>query len=171
MQLKIRYPDLERAARIVESMGGEYVDTADQVDTYFNSIAGRLKLRESFSHQSRQPHMQLIWYVRPESAGVRLCESLLTDLPDAIAMKESLSRAMGVRAEVRKTRDQYLWENVRIHFDRVEQAGRFIELEARIDADNDEALVSSRLATLCHQLQIPAASYVWQSYCDLTQAA
>lgn len=171
MELKVRYPDLERAARIVESLGGDYVDRLVQVDTYFRCAAGRLKLREISFQNSRETQAQLIWYDRPDAAEIRGSDYLVTPVPEPLSCKEALRRSMGVLVEVRKTRELYVWENVRIHLDHVDGAGRFIEFEAILHSEDTDADGRQRLQTLCHHLQIPPADYVSQSYADLVVSA
>ncbi len=167
MELKVRYADLERAARIVESMGGDYVDTLLQLDTYFRSAHGRLKLREISYHNSRETESQLIWYQRSDQAEIRASDYLVTPIPEPASVKEALQRSLGVQIEVRKDRELYLWENVRVQLDRVEHAGRFIEFEAVLHPGEAESVGRQRLETLCDHLQIPPADFVSQSYADL----
>ena len=45
-------------------------------------------------------------------------------------MRAMLSQIMGAWIEVEKTRQVWLWENVRIHLDHVKGLGQFVELEA-----------------------------------------
>jgi adenylate cyclase, class 2 len=170
MELKVRYPDLERAARIIESLGGEYVDTLLQIDTYFRCDSGRLKLREVTFHNSRESESQLIWYQRPDSAEIRGSDYLVTPVPEPASFKEALRRSVGVVVEVRKNRALYLWENTRIHLDHVETAGRFIEFEAILHPGESDADGRQRLEHLCHHLQIRPADFVPQSYAELVPA-
>lgn len=170
MELKARYPDLERAARIVESLGGEYSDTLTQVDTYFHSVEGRLKMRRITSHQSRETETQLIWYRRPNEGGIRGSDYLISPVPEGTSCREALDRGVGIVAEVSKTRDLYFWESVRIHLDRVDGVGRFIEFEAGVHVEEGDEVSRKRLETLCHHLQISSGDYVPQSYVELLKA-
>jgi predicted adenylyl cyclase CyaB len=56
---------------------------------------------------------------------------------DADTLCAALTAALGVRVTVEKRRRLFLWRGVRIHVDRVEQLGTFIELEAVASLDSD----------------------------------
>mgnify|MGYP003565665199 CR=1 FL=1 len=49
------------------------------------------------------------------------------------SLKALLSEILGVHRVVRKVREIWLCENVRIHLDQVEELGSFVELEAVYD--------------------------------------
>ena len=165
LELKVRYPDLERAARIVESLGAEYGGTLQQLDTYFHSREGRLKLRENAKSED---DAQLIWYEREDDPDICGSTYLLTGVADPTALRESLRRSVGILTEVRKARDLYVWENVRIHLDDVEGLGRFIEFEAILDDITGQA-GRHKLQSLCHHLQIEPTSYIGESYATLVK--
>jgi predicted adenylyl cyclase CyaB len=170
MELKVRYPDLERAARIVESLGGEYVDTLLQIDTYFRCDSGRLKLREITFHNSRETQAQLIWYQRPDQPEIRGSDYLVSPVPEPGSLKEALRRSVGMIVEVRKSRELYLWEHIRVHLDHVDGAGRFIEVEAVLHPGETDSDGRRRLEPLCHHLQVRPADFVPQSYAELVAA-
>jgi adenylate cyclase class 2 len=162
VELKVKYPDLERAARIVDSLGAEFQGILEQTDIYFRCSHGRLKLRETEGSPA-----QLIWYDRSDEASARLSRYIVTHVPDVVVLKEMLSRSNGVLTEVRKSRELYIWENVRIHLDRVDAAGRFIEFEVVLDAGQTEEQGVRKLETLCHHLRIEPEARLAQSYADL----
>ena len=86
-----------------------------QVDTYFLTLHGRFKLRETEGREA-----ELIWYDRPDLAEARDSVYHVLRVPQAAEMKDALARALGVRRVVRKRRRLWMWENVRIHLDAVE---------------------------------------------------
>ncbi|MCB0542761.1 MAG: CYTH domain-containing protein, partial [Saprospiraceae bacterium] len=49
---------------------------------------------------------------------------------DAPALKNLLLRALGEKVTVRKRREIYFMDNVKIHLDELEGLGRFVEIEA-----------------------------------------
>jgi len=166
MELKARYPDLERAARIVESLGAEFGGTLRHHDTYFHSRNGRLKLRQTDSHEEGQ----LIWYEREDTPGIAPCTYLVTVIREPQMLKEALHRSVGILAEVRKAREPYVWENVRIHLDDVEGVGRFIGLQVVLFEGINDAEGRRKLENLCHHLQIEPSAYVAESYATLINA-
>src|SRR5204862_259632 len=133
-----------------------------QIDTYFHVPHGRLKLREIEGKGA-----ELIWYDRPNAVAFRGSDYYLIPTADPQAMRQALGAALGVRGEVRKKRTLLIWHNVRIHLDHVENLGSFIEFEAVISDDADEAVSHDRLATLSVALGIVPADRVAVSYSDL----
>jgi predicted adenylyl cyclase CyaB len=166
LELKSRYPDLARAARVAEELGASHVWTKRQTDTYFNAPRGRLKLRESEGRVA-----ELIAYERPDTPDQRESVYHLVPIPDAHALKSALAASLGVRVVVDKRRTLYMWHNVRIHLDEVDNLGSFIEFEALLARPEDEADSPGRLAHLTDVLGIRGEDRVAQSYSDLILAA
>jgi predicted adenylyl cyclase CyaB len=95
-----------------------------QDDTFFACDRGRVKLR-AFSPTDGQ----LIFYRRADQAGPK--ESFFVIAPTASpdTLREALSLAYGQAGRVRKQRTLYLVGRTRVHLDRVEDLGHFLELE------------------------------------------
>ena len=81
---------------------------------------GRLKLREIVGHSA-----QLIWYERPDSKEPKTSRYHLAEVGDADVVKAALGAGLGVRCVIKKRREIYLYCNVRIHLDRVDDLGEF----------------------------------------------
>ncbi len=160
--MKARCRDLAAAEAAAKSLGATAAGVLVQIDTYFHARQGRLKLRET----SGKP-AELIWYARADSTEFRGSDYHLIPIADADIAKTALSGALGVRGEVRKHRTLLLWENVRIHLDRVEKLGDFIEFEAVISQAADEAISQQHLLTLAKALSINVEDRVAVSYSDL----
>jgi adenylate cyclase, class 2 len=133
-----------------------------QIDTYFASHHGRLKLREIVGVRA-----ELIWYRRSDEARSRQSDYYVVPAPDPQKLKEALTAALGIRRQVRKRRRVLLWHNVRIHLDDVEGLGTFVEFEAVISASDDEATGHARLAELCRIMAISQGDCLASSYVDL----
>jgi predicted adenylyl cyclase CyaB len=161
-ELKARNPDLAAAHSAVSRLGARPAGVEFQTDTYFPVAHGRLKLREI----EGKPAV-LIAYDRPDRSEARLSAYHLVPVVDAPVLKAALAAALGVRGQVQKRRDIYLWHNVRIHLDEVAGLGTFIEVEAVLSSDEDEIQAPSRLAQLCHELAILPANRVASSYAEL----
>ena len=80
-----------------------------------------------------------------------------------------LTKVLGTWAVVEKTRQVWLWENVRIHVDEVQDLGQFIELEAVSEEQNIEES-TRRVKTLMRALEIDDDQLVEVSYGDLIAA-
>ena len=129
IEIKARCADLDAARRVAETLATDHLGVDHQVDTYFVTREGRLKLRESSLSGG-----QLIPYLRPDQPGPKRSDYQVVPLPDPPEMKRLLSILLGVHQIVEKQREIFLVGNVRIHLDRVTNLGTFLELEAVFDA-------------------------------------
>ena len=104
-----------------------------QDDTFFRCEAGRLKLRVLTSDSA-----ELIFYRRANQRGPQ--ESFYLRSPSAApdSLRECLSLAYGQVGRVRKQRTLFLVDRTRLHLDRVEGLGHFLELEIPL-AENEPA--------------------------------
>jgi predicted adenylyl cyclase CyaB len=95
-----------------------------QDDTFFHCPNGRLKLR-AFSEASGE----LIFYQRSAGTAPRECFYVISKTVSPNSLREALSLAYGQSGRVRKHRTLFLVGKTRIHLDRVEELGDFLELE------------------------------------------
>src|SRR5579872_4959785 len=95
-----------------------------QDDTFFVCQAGRLKLRV-FSGQEGE----LIFYRRSDEKGPKESFYLRSPTTDSDTLREALTLAYGQSGRVRKRRTLLLAGRSRIHLDRVEGLGDFLEIE------------------------------------------
>jgi adenylate cyclase class IV len=162
IELKARCADLAAALSAVQTLSPNDTGIQHQIDTYFHVPNGRLKLREIVGVRA-----ELIWYERSNEARSRKSEYRLTPITHPVELKASLAAALGVRGEVVKYRQVLLWHNVRIHLDRVESLGTFVEYEAVMTPGEDEPTAHARLKQLCELMKIAPADYLEASYADL----
>jgi predicted adenylyl cyclase CyaB len=165
LERKCRHDHLPAVRAVLAEMAGAVrVGTLAQVDVYFHARHGRLKLRLIDGGQA-----ELIGYERPDDSGIRASSYHRTAVADPAGARAVLAGALGVRGEVWKVRELWLWHNVRIHLDDVRDLGTFIELEAVLDEANDEALSLVRLDELGRRLGLDPARDVGGSYADLLE--
>ena len=162
IELKARCRDLARAAAVAQQIGATRTGELRQCDVYFHVPQGRLKLRETDGRPA-----ELIAYARPDSPDFRDSNYHLVAIPDPAAAKVALASVLGVRGEVRKVRQLWMYHNVRIHLDDVAGLGTFLEFEAVISADADEAVSRQRLETLAAALGVRGEDRIAVSYSDL----
>lgn len=162
LELKVRCTDLATLRAKVRQLCGGVGELELQTDTYFHVTNGRLKLREI---QDRLP--LLIWYRRPDQADVRASDYQLVPVTEPAQLKAVLTGALGLRGVVKKRREIYLWHNVRIHLDEVENLGMFLEFEAVLSPADGEEVSRERLQELTERLQLGPAAAVAESYADL----
>ena len=133
-----------------------------QIDTYFNVGQGRLKLREGNIENA------LINYDRENILGSKESDIILYQHQPDIALKNILVKQLGIKAIVSKKRKIYFINNIKFHFDIVEDLGTFIEVEV-IDAEGSFSI--EELATQCNKyfdfFELTKQDLIDKSYSDL----
>jgi adenylate cyclase class 2 len=162
IELKARCPDPPFVRRALELLDARHARTMTQLDTYFPVPQGRLKLREIDSATA-----ELIWYDRPDTTEFKSSIYLVVPVPDPALLKATLTAANGLRGEVRKTRELWLFHNVRIHLDTVDHLGDFIEFEAVMRDEISDEPSQARLTQLRQTLLVVEADLLQNSYSDL----
>lgn len=131
-----------------------------QRDTYFHVPVGGLKLREE-----RPGEPQLIQFARADQPQARESRYRIAMVNDAGAIAV-LSACLGVRGTVTKRRRLFLWRDVRIHLDDVEQLGTFVELEAVAAPGSDLAHEHRLIDELRRLIGIADERLVARGYAD-----
>ena len=162
VEIKATCNDLERIRRILLERNAKFIGLDHQVDTYFRSSSGRLKLREGNIENN------LIWYQRPDQAGPKTSHCVLYKTQKDSALKAILHDAMGVMVVVDKEREIYFLDNIKIHLDKVKGLGTFLEIEAQSEeGDKSEELLNRQCVQLIDELGIRNEDLVNESYSDL----
>jgi len=162
VELKAIDPDHERSLAVCETLGAEMHGVLIQRDTYFHAPHGRLKLREE---EGAIPH--LIAYERSDQVGQRESRYRIVHVEQVDELKVALSSALGIKVVVAKKRCLFLWEEVRIHLDKVEGLGNFIEFEAVASDRSDLLREKAHVATMRQAFAIDDSHVIGDSYCDL----
>merc|ERR1711956_130221 len=150
-----------KAAELSKSDGVEI----KQSDTFFTTNQGRLKLRHLIGTDA-----QLVYYDRSDKEGPKLSDYhiVTTDQPEELS--KVLSKALGVRGEVKKTRWLYMVGQTRVHCDTVEGLGDFAELEVVLE-DNQSVEDGQLIADdLMEKLGIEKTKLIKCAYMDLLDA-
>jgi predicted adenylyl cyclase CyaB len=147
-----------RAAAISDQGPVEIV----QDDTFFACDAGRLKLR-AFSSESGE----LIFYRRADVAGPKESFYLRSPTGDPDTLRETLSLAFGVVGRVRKHRTLFIAGRTRIHLDRVNDLGHFLELEVVLEEHESPRAGVEQAHTLMERLGVEPSQLVSGAYVDL----
>ncbi len=133
-----------------------------QDDTFFNCVTGRLKLR-AFSNDAGE----LIFYRRANQAGPKESFFIRSPTSSPETLRESLSLAYGQIGRIRKYRTLFLVGRTRVHLDRVEDLGHFLELEVMLE-DGESSEVGVREASdLMERLGIQPTQLIEGAYLDL----
>jgi adenylate cyclase len=166
VEIKARVADLtalETRARAIATSGRQDLQ---QDDTFFAAARGRLKLREFADGTG-----QLIHYERPDATGPKTSDYVLAPVPEPATLRQALARAHGIIGRVRKQRRVYLVGRTRVHLDRVDGLGDFLELEVVLadgERHEDGMAEAQRILGL---LGVQSHDLVEGAYLDLCRTA
>jgi predicted adenylyl cyclase CyaB len=160
LEIKARCADLDAARERAAALATRCLGVDRQTDTYFVTERGRLKLRESSLSGG-----QLVPYLRPNQHGPKRARYAVIPVEEPESVKALLTEILGIHRVVRKVREVWLHENVRIHLDEVEGLGSFIELEAVYDGAPESLPAEQRkVRFLMDRLEIREEDLVDVSY-------
>ncbi|KFN17255.1 class IV adenylate cyclase [Aeromonas bestiarum] len=133
-----------------------------QDDTFFRCESGRLKLRTLSPSAG-----QLIFYRRADRQGPKESFYHVTPTSEPDSLRETLNLACGQIGRVRKTRTLFLVGRTRVHLDRVEGLGHFLELEVVLEDDELlEAGIQEANDIMAH-LGVEPSQLIEGAYMDL----
>jgi adenylate cyclase class 2 len=162
VEIKARCADLAAMRRAVRNAGAVWERDLEQVDTYFSVRQGRLKLRREDGGEQT-----LIFYLRPDDDAPKLSRYELVRIARDQPIAAMLEQALGVKTVVRKRRQLWRRDNIRIHLDEVEGLGTFIEFEVEVVPGRDPAACRRQAGQLLEQLGLTNADLIAGSYSDL----
>ncbi len=165
IEIKARIGSIEALLPRARAVAGGEAELIDQDDTFFAVPQGRLKLR-----QFADGGAELIHYQRPDSGDAKASDYVVVPVPDAAALREALARACGVRGRVRKRRWLLRAGATRIHLDRVEGLGDFMELEVVLGPQQDDEEGTRIAEALMRELGLSEAPRLAGAYLDLLAA-
>lgn len=161
-EFKAKARDLNELEQKLIGLNPVFKGEDHQIDTYFNVPSGRLKLREGNIENA------LIYYERPDTANAKQSLIILYKHQPDISLKEILTRVNGIKVVVDKRRKIYFKGNVKFHFDKVNELGDFVEVEA---IDETGQISPGELQKQCDLyfsfFGLEATDYISKSYSDL----
>jgi adenylate cyclase class 2 len=164
-EFKASSSENQKLEKLLLSCNPVFIGTDHQIDTYFNASSGRLKLRQGNIENA------LIHYERSNTPGAKQSDVLLYQHKPSALLKEILTKSLGIKTIVDKTRRIYFIDNVKFHFDEVQTLGTFIEVEA-IDKDGSIGIETLReqCNVYAHLFGITAGQFIAESYSDMLLA-
>lgn len=166
IEIKARVADLAAMEVRAAALADQGPFDIAQDDTFFACPTGRLKLRELAPDRG-----ELIHYERPDQGGPKLSDFVVAPTADPAAMRDALTRALGASGRVVKKRRLYLAGKTRIHLDRVDGLGDFIELEVVLEPTQSVAEGEAEAQRIMTALGIGLADLVSGAYVDLLRVA
>jgi predicted adenylyl cyclase CyaB len=165
VEIKARIENVAILTRRVAELASEGPLEIAQDDTFFNCAAGRLKLR-AFSNDAGE----LIFYRRVNQTGPKESFYLRSPTSSPGSLRESLSLAYGQIGRIRKYRTLFLVGRTRVHLDRVEGLGHFLELEVMLVDDEPAEQGVREAGELMERLGIQPGQLIEGAYLDLLLA-
>lgn len=160
IEFKCELRDLVAARAQCRILGADRIGRMTQLDTYYRLPAGRLKKREVdgepiewiFYHRSDRltPKMSHFKIYSEEQARLRW---------GLVSLRQWLC--------IRKRREVYLKENVRIHLDEVDRLGTFIEFEALVSPKFNVRICHEQIGRLRAEFAPVLGEVISGSYADL----
>ncbi len=166
IEIKARIGSVEALLPRARAVAGAPATLIEQDDSFFAVPHGRLKLRQ-FADGSAE----LIHYHRDDTPEAKASDYVRVPVPDPAALREALARGCGLRGRVRKRRWLLLAGQTRIHLDRVEGLGDFMELEVVLREGQPEAEGVRIAEALMRELGLEGAERLAGAYLDLAAAS
>ena len=162
IEVKARISSVDSLEPIVAAVATQGPTEIAQDDTFFCCSSGRLKLRVFSPTEG-----ELIYYRRANEPGPK--ESFYLRVPTASPgiLRDTLSLAYGQAGRVVKRRNLYLVGRTRVHLDRVEGLGHFLELEVVLEEGESCGTGVHEAHALMARLGIEPAHLIETAYVDL----
>jgi|SRR5581483_5078213 len=162
IEIKARVASVAVLAQAAQAIADQGPTEITQDDTFFACPSGRLKLR-AFS----RTRGELIYYRRNDERGPKESFYVRSATAEPDTLREVLALAYGEVGRVRKHRTLYLVGRTRIHLDRVEGLGDFLELEVVLREDEPAEAGVREAEELMTRLGVAATQLIDRAYVDL----
>jgi predicted adenylyl cyclase CyaB len=165
IEIKARIDSIDAVLPRALAVADHPAQIIDQDDTFFAAAHGRLKLRVL-----GDGHSELIHYHRPDVGEAKASDYVRVPVADPQGLRQALQRAwgpVGPTGRVRKRRWLLMAGRTRIHLDRVEGLGDFMELEVVMQEGEDDLVGMQQAQDLMKALGLEAAPRIRGAYRDL----
>ncbi len=161
IEFKAKIENPENIRKLLLKLGAKHIKTTHQIDTYFDNINGRLKLREM------EDKSTLVFYKRQNRTQIKKSHVKIVDVNDTINLKKVLSDTLGVKVTVDKLREIYMWNDIQVHIDNVKELGYFLEFEYTVKTPDEIPNMRRKIQNMMKQLGINHSNLIAYSYSDL----
>lgn len=162
VEIKAQISSVDGLAPLAAALADEGPTRIHQDDTFFNCPNGRLKLRILAADRG-----QLVFYQRPDAPGPKESFYIVSETAEPYTLLEALTLAYGATDHVVKDRTLFMVGQTRVHLDRVEGLGDYLELEVVL-SENDLFEDGVSIANdILAKLQIAPDQLVTGAYADL----
>src|SRR5262245_55226928 len=160
VEYKAELRDIELARSICRAVKAKHVGLFEQTDTYYRIPDARLKKRQT----AGQP-TEYIYYNRADSTTPKVSRYVVyTEIEAA----ERFGRSeLPIWVVVKKRRDLFMLDYIRIHLDQVQGLGNFLEFEAMVSPRRNVAKCSAALTKLREEFSGVLGEPISGSYSDM----
>jgi len=160
LEFKAELRDPVLARSICRTLHAAWIAEVQQVDTYYRVPSGRLKKREQFGEP-----VEFIYYERPNRSKPKI--SSFEIYTQEQAAERFGAAPLPVWTIVRKSREIFILNHTRIHLDKVEGLGTFLELESIVSKQHDQSKCALDIMALRTALAPALGEPIDCSYSDL----
>lgn len=164
IEFKAELRDQALARLQCRNLGARLLGTQQQVDTYYRQAEGKLKKREVAGEPT-----EWIYYDRPDRIPPRMSHYMRYS--DEQARTRWGILPLRELIVVRKSREIWILDHTRIHFDSVDDLGSFIEFESMITRTNTIERCRETVAALRAGFLPAMGEPIALGYADLLLAA
>ena len=162
IEIKARVGSLDKLLPMIAALADVGPEHVVQDDTFFSCPNGRLKLRVP-----SESHGILIHYRRADEPGPKPSYYTYSETSDPDGLRAVLRDAYGEIGRVRKHRTVFRIGQTRVHLDRVDGLGEFLELEVAVDDTLESEAAVSEAHRLVAALGIEESALLKGAYLDL----
>ncbi|MCP3921518.1 MAG: class IV adenylate cyclase [Desulfobacterales bacterium] len=162
VEIKASLNNIKFCLEKAESLSGFHPEIIEQDDFFFKCDNGRLKLRIISNNEG-----ELIFYIRENSSGPITCEYFISKTTEPKKLLEVLEKSYGIHGRVKKTRKLFLIGRSRVHIDKVDNLGDFLEFEVVLKEDEDTNSGEKEAEYLINQFEIKDSDLINRAYVDL----
>ena len=165
IEFKAHVTSLAKLLPVIQSLSDGGPDLVAQDDTFFACPNGRLKLRVF-----DDGHGVLIYYARADELGPKPSYYVHSETSEPDLLRSVLTDAYGEVGRVRKQRSVFRIGQARVHLDRVEGLGEFLEVEVTVGEALGHEDAVSEAHRLLAEFGIEDEALVNGAYLDLLEA-
>jgi predicted adenylyl cyclase CyaB len=158
LEIKLQLDSLKNIKQILNKNRIALKEVLIQKDVYYTVEKGLLKLRIENGQSS------LIYYLRNENSSKRWSDYEIVNFRNG-SIEKFFARFMTTEVAVSKIRELYIYNNTRIHLDKVKGLGSFIELETIVKNGLQDA--QKRFNKMINMLELDIDKQIRASYRDL----
>lgn len=162
IEIKARVENFDKLFNSVTELSDSECQILNQRDVFFNCPGGRLKLR-IFEDKTGE----MIFYNRENTESPTCSYYKIVPVENPTSINELFEMAYGIKGEVKKTRYLFFIGQTRIHLDKVENLGNFVELEVVLKENQSEIEGKSIADEIMKRLNINKTDLISNAYIDI----